>query len=135
MCIARSETTGKPATIQLVPDRVSINADGEDLSIVTVTVRDAQDKEVADADNLIHFALDGRGTIIGVGNGNPSSHERDKCLTGSWQRSLFNGNCQVIIQAGRAGGTMTLRASSEGLRGTAMTVQAQSSESRPFVPE
>jgi hypothetical protein len=36
----------------------------------------------------------GRVKIIGVGNGDPSSHEPDKIFDGVWQRHLFNGKCQ-----------------------------------------
>jgi beta-galactosidase len=41
--------------------------------------------------------------LIGVGNGNPSSHEPDKYTEGDWQRRLFNGKCQVIVQSDLAG--------------------------------
>jgi len=32
------ETTGEPAAIRLKPDRAAINADGEDVSVITVAV-------------------------------------------------------------------------------------------------
>jgi beta-galactosidase len=73
----KEETTGAPAAVQLAPDRSTINADGEDLSIITVAVADDQGRTVPTADNLIHFELNGPGKIIGVGNGDPSSHEPD----------------------------------------------------------
>jgi beta-galactosidase len=72
------ETTGDPAAIKLTPDRATINADGEDVSVVTVAVTDAQGRVVPLASNLVHFELDGPGKILGVGNGDPSSHEADK---------------------------------------------------------
>lgn len=74
------ETTGAPAAITLTPDRTRINPDGEDLSIVTVAVTDAQGHIVPTADNLVHFEISGAGKIIGVGNGDPSSHEPDVYL-------------------------------------------------------
>ena len=37
----RAETTGAPAAIQLSPDRSTVNADGEDVSVVNVSVVDA----------------------------------------------------------------------------------------------
>ena len=72
------ETTGEPAAIQLAPDRATINADGEDVSVVRVQVNDAQARMVPDATNEIIFEISGPGKIIGVGNGDPSSHEPDK---------------------------------------------------------
>jgi beta-galactosidase len=74
---AKVETTGEPASVQLTPDRSAINADGENVSIFTVSVADAQGRIVPDASNLIQFALDGPGRILGVGNGDPSCHEPD----------------------------------------------------------
>ncbi|HUD83812.1 MAG TPA: beta-galactosidase GalA [Candidatus Saccharimonadales bacterium] len=71
------ETTGVPARIKLLPDRASINADGQDISIITVAVTDAEGRIVPTAENLIDFDLGGPGKIIGVGNGDPSCHEPD----------------------------------------------------------
>ena len=71
------ETTGEAARIQLTPDRKTINADGEDVSVFTVSALDAQGRTVPVAQNQIHFLAEGAGNIIGVGNGDPSSHEPD----------------------------------------------------------
>ncbi len=71
------ETTGEPAGVKLTPDRSSIEANGEDLSIITVAVTDAQGRIVPVAGNQIQFELDGPGKIIGVGNGDASCHEAD----------------------------------------------------------
>jgi beta-galactosidase len=71
------ETTGAPAAVQLEPDRATINADGEDVSVITVSVRDAQNRVVPVATNLVDFDLEGPGKILGVGNGDPSCHEPD----------------------------------------------------------
>jgi beta-galactosidase len=71
------ETTGAPAAIQLAPDRSTLNADGQDISLITVSVRDSHGRVVPDAAHAIHFDLDGPGKILGVGNGDPSCHEPD----------------------------------------------------------
>lgn len=74
----RIKTTGEPATLNIQPDRTRIVANGEDVSILTVQVLDSKSAVVPTAENEITFSLQGPGTIIGVGNGNPSSHEPDK---------------------------------------------------------
>jgi len=112
---AKVETTGEPVKIIITPDRTAINADGEDVSIVTVTAVDAQGREVPTAANLLKFELSGPGKIIGVGNGDPSSHEPDKYLTGNYSRSLFNGKCQVIVQSTKTNGEIKLIASGSNL--------------------
>jgi len=71
------ETTGEAAAIQLTPDRSTINADGTDVSVITVAIADAQGRVVPTAANKINFSLEGAGKIIGVGNGDPSCHEPD----------------------------------------------------------
>ena len=71
------ETTGAPAAVQLEPDRATINADGEDVSVITVSIRDGQDRIVPVATNRVEFDLEGPGNILGVGNGDPSCHEPD----------------------------------------------------------
>ncbi len=72
------ETTGEPYAVKLVPDRININADGEDVSTVTVEVVDSKGRIVPTAGNEIAFTIKGPGKIIGVGNGDPSSHEPDR---------------------------------------------------------
>ena len=71
------ETTGDPASVQLTPNRATLNADGEDVSVITVAVTDARGRIVPVAGNRIHFEVSGAGKILGVGNGDPSCHEPD----------------------------------------------------------
>jgi len=73
----RIETTAEPAIVTLTPDRYSIRADGEDISVITVQVADMNGRTVPTAGNEIAFSIQGPGRIIGVGNGDPSSHEPD----------------------------------------------------------
>ena len=77
----RVETTGDATTLQLKPDRSTINADGEDVSVFTVSAMDAQGRSVPVAQNMVHFDVTGSGKILGVGNGDPSSHEPDTFVT------------------------------------------------------
>jgi beta-galactosidase len=88
MADEKIETTGSPAAIQLTPDRATINPDGEDVSVVTVAVTDAKGRVVPVANNRIDFEVSGPGKIIGVGNGDPSSHEPDVYLKSSSDRQI-----------------------------------------------
>jgi beta-galactosidase len=72
------ETTSTETTITLTPDKSNIKADGEDVSVVTMNVNDVKGKLVPTASNEITFTIKGPGKIIGVGNGDPSSHEPDR---------------------------------------------------------
>jgi beta-galactosidase len=109
------ETTDEPFELVITPYKTTMIADGMDASVINVSVIDKKGREVPDAQNLIKFSLKGNAKIIGVGNGDPSSHEPDKCIEGNWQRELFNGKCQVIIQTGLTQDIIKLEAKSDGL--------------------
>jgi beta-galactosidase len=108
---ATVETTGPTHDIRMDPDRNILQADGKDAAIVRVSICDAQGRVVRIADNLVHFSVSGGGRIIGVGNGDPISHEPDKAN----KRRAFNGYCLVILQAGDEPGELVLQAKSSGL--------------------
>lgn len=112
---SKVETTGQALNVVLTPDKTILTADGKDATVINVSFTDDKGREVPIADNMVKFYLTGDAKIIGVGNGDPSSHEPDKCTNGTWQRSAFNGKCQIIIQAGKSMGNATLEAKSNGL--------------------
>lgn len=118
---AKVETTGKAIKVILSTDKTILLADGKDGAIVNVSFEDEKGREVPNADNMISFTLIGNAKIIGVGNGDPSSHEPDKCANGAWQRSAFNGKCQVIIQSEKTPGTVKFEAKSNGLNSKTVT--------------
>jgi beta-galactosidase len=74
------ETTGSSAVVQLIADRSTIKANGEDVSVVTVRINDGKGLNVPTANDEVTFSLGGPGKIIGVGNGDPTSHEPDKFI-------------------------------------------------------
>jgi len=82
------ETTGAPSAVQLLPDRPAIDANGEDISIITVKVVDEKGRVVPTANHPISFDIEGPGRILGVGNGNPSSHESDTFVPNTKFHSL-----------------------------------------------
>ncbi len=124
------ETTGAAAAIKLIPDRATINADGEDVSLVTVAVVDAQGRVVPTASDDVTFALDGPGQIIGVGNGDPSSHEPDK----AGKRKVFNGLAQVIVQSKKNAGAIKLSATAAALSAGSVNIDAAATTPRASVP-
>ena len=79
---------------------------GEDVVVLTVEALDKEGRQIPTADYPIHFKVSGEGSLIGVGNGDPNCQESDK----QPMRSLFNGLAQVIVQANRTPGTITIEA-------------------------
>ena len=86
-------TTGAATRIQLQPHKKSIQADGRDLAVYTVSLLDDKGRVVPTADNNMHFTITGAGKIIGLGNGDPSSlapevfvdSSSGYSLAGDWQ--------------------------------------------------
>lgn len=120
---AKIETTGQATTVVLTPDKTILMADGKDATVVNISITDEKGREVPTANNLLAFTISENAKIIGVGNGDPSSHEADMCKEGNWQRSAFNGKCQVIIQSGKNVGDIKLEAKSNGLKSGAVLLQ------------
>jgi beta-galactosidase len=82
------ETTGPAAAVQLVPDRAALQADGRDTAVITFSVQDDQGRVVPVANNAVTFEVEGPGRILGVGNGDPSSHEPDVYFSAPPVRTL-----------------------------------------------
>ena len=101
------ETTGPVVALRLAADRTEINADGEDVTLLTASAVDSQGRSVPTANVLVDFAVTGEGALIGVGNGDPNCQESDK----EPRRSLFNGLAQVIVQSTKTAGTIQIEAS------------------------
>ena len=106
------ETTGAPHALRLCADRNTLTSDGEDLAVVEVTVIDAEERIVPNAELDIAFDVGGPGRIIGAGNGDPFSHEPDKAP----RRRTFAGHCQVLVQTTDEAGTIKLRAAAQGVK-------------------
>jgi beta-galactosidase len=103
----KRETTGEIVAVRLTADRMTIDADGADVVVLTVDALDAAGRALPTAQNMINFKVTGEGALIGVGNGDPNCHESDK----ESRRSLFNGLAQVIVQSTKTAGTITIEAS------------------------
>src|SRR5439155_8421330 len=106
------QTSGAARQIVLTADRQTMRADGADVAAIAVSVVDAQGRPVPTAEHLIRFQVTGPGRMLGVGNGDPSSHESDKVP----RRKLFNGLAMVLIQSIEKPGVIRLIANAEGLR-------------------
>ncbi len=110
--IVEIKTAGEPAKIVLEADRSTIQADGKDLSFVTVTILDKDGVPVPYADNLVTFNVSDNLAIAGVDNGCQTSHES---FQGN-KRNAFNGKCLVILKSkDKKAGTGKLTATSDGL--------------------
>jgi len=73
------KTSGAPAKIRLTADGQDLKAPG-DVIIVTAEVTSKNDEHVPVANNGLTFSISGGGKIIGLGNGDPTSLEKDRFI-------------------------------------------------------
>jgi len=124
---AAQETTGVPVALRLTPARTVMRGDGEDALPITIDAIDAAGRHVPTANLMTHFSAKGA-AIIGVGNGDPNSHEPEK----GNQRSLFNGLAQLIIQTEQGPRSrIVLRAEAAGLKPAILTIDRLPGQARP----
>ena len=117
----KTVTTGNAAKLTMKSDVNILKADGKDVAIINIAVRDSKGNIVPTANNRIMFSVEGPGKIIGTGNGDPSCHDPEKT---DW-RKAFNGYCQVLVQAGKTPGTVRVRASAQNLINAEVTLNLQ----------
>jgi len=119
--IKEISTSGSPAKIQLLADRKTILANGQDVVHLELNIQDDHNNFVPDASNRINFKLEGDATIIAVDNGDPLNEESYN----SNSLKVFNGKCLVIIKSTKTKGEFTFYAESEGLEMARVTISSE----------
>ena len=125
----KRETTGPAAKLVMSADRREVSADGEDVAMFSVEVRDARDRAIPITDNEVTFKVSGEGKLIGVGNGDPTDQASDKGTS----RKAFCGYCMAVVQSTKNGGNITVEATAPGLPPATVTVAAKPVTLRPQV--
>jgi beta-galactosidase len=115
-------TSGDPAKITLTADRRTIDADGYDLSYITIDCYDNNDNFVPTAMNQLYFNIEGAGELVGVDNGNAAGSES---LKGNKMR-LFNGKALAIVRSLRGiKGDIKLTVTGDGLEGAEIIIRTK----------
>jgi len=99
-------TAGKPARLQLDAwtQQPALQADGEDLAFVTVSLTDKLGTLIPNASDQLEFKVEGAGQFRAVCNGDATSLESFTKPT----MKLFSGQLVVVLQAAKHAGTLTL---------------------------
>ena len=99
-----------------------IQADGDDLSFVTVRIEDEGGNLCPLADNLVSFRVSGAGRIEAVDNGNAATAEPFHAD----HRKAFNGLALLIVRSkSGASGPIAVAASGDGLTAGQVDITAQ----------
>lgn len=78
--IEKVKTTGEAASLKFEMYKSNINEEGIGTAVINITATDKNGLIIPTADNEINFSLSGPAKIIGVGNGNPFSMEKDRFI-------------------------------------------------------
>ena len=114
-------TAGAPHHIELVADRTTLHADGEDLSFVTVKVVDKDGNLCPLAENEIRFRVKGAGTYRAGANGNPASLENFQTP----RMKVFNGMMTAIVSTTDEPGSIVLEATAKGLKNAVLKLESK----------
>jgi len=120
-------TAGEAVGLHMVADRTAAQADGQDLSFVSVEAVDAEGRLQPHADHEVQFSIDGPGVIEAVGNGDgqdPAAYKGDR-------RKLFQGRALVVVRTSRQAGSIKITASTAGLKPGSATIEASAPAPRP----
>ncbi|HVS97869.1 MAG TPA: family 78 glycoside hydrolase catalytic domain [Puia sp.] len=104
-------TAGPPARIRLGADRTSLQADGSDLSFVTIRVTDAAGVTVPDAANDLQVSVSGPGALAGMDNG----YQADLASFHGPHHHAYNGLCLAIVRTKKQAGRILIRVGGKGL--------------------
>ncbi len=132
VCVAEhtKTTPTAPFIIKAESAYPTVSDDGQDIVIVNCSVADAKGNLVETAENELHFEIIGDACLIGVGNGNPNSHESDVLP----KRKLFAGKAQAIIRVLPKGKNVKIRVCAEGLGETVLIPDIRRSEPLKIIP-
>jgi beta-galactosidase len=114
-------TAGKPYQIVLEPDYKQVNANGEDLAYVTVSVVDKNGNPCPTATNQLNFSVKGNGTYRAACNGDATSLEMFHLPT----MKLFSGKLVVLLQSTNQEGNITLHVKGNGLKSATLNLEAK----------
>jgi len=119
-------TSGQATKLRVSADRKMVDANGEDLSFVTVEAVDADGRPDLQASQDVQFSVSGPGLIAAVGNGDA----QDADSYHSEHRKLYQGRALVVVRSSRKAGAIVLTARSSGLSEGAVTIEARGGSKR-----
>ena len=114
-------TAGKASAIRLTPDREALNADGEDLCYINVSLVDKDGNPVPVDSRLVKVKVTGAGSFKAVANGDPTSLEPFQ----QPQMHLFSGQLTVLVQAASQPGDITVEVTGKGVKKAIMKIKAE----------
>ncbi len=111
------ETTTAPVALGVEAkfgewERTELYAGNRDSLPIAVYATDEKGRRCPKASNMVTFKVKSGGKVLGVGNGDPVCHERDRAS----KRSLFNGYASAILEVNKNARELVVEVTSPGLK-------------------
>jgi beta-galactosidase len=110
-------TAGNPETISLSSIYPSVKADGQDVALVEVFLKDKDGRIVQHDDRKITYSVKG-GTLLGLDNGDLRIKEPHRTN----RMSTYFGRCLVVVRANKEVGDIIITAESDGLPAASLKI-------------
>ena len=115
-------TTGEAVGLKLTADRSVLDADGQDLSFITVEAVDEKGHLQMNSSQKVHFTISGAATIAATGSGDGQSQTS---YSGNVV-DLFYGRALVVLRTNRNNGEIKLDANADGLSSSSIVIKSKS---------
>lgn len=116
-----------PVKVTLKTDKVTLKANGNDLTFIEINVVDINDTPVANAKNRVTVSVSGAGRLVGLDNGDSTDYEEYKGTS----RRLFSGKLIAIVSSTDEPGEIIVNVSSKDLSGASMLLSSEYTDETP----
>lgn len=117
---------GEAKQILLKPQKHSLQANGEDLLFLEISMEDEQGHPVENANNRVLIRTEGAGALVGTDNGDSTDTEEYKASC----RRLFSGKLLAVLKAGTEPGNLRITVSSPGLETVCLEIPVEPAKVR-----
>ena len=114
-------TAGKPYAVRLTADRTTLEATGEDLAYVNVSVVDKAGNPVPTESREVQVKVTGAGKFRAMANGDPTSLE----LFHLPKMHLFSGQLTTLVQSGTTSGEIEVTVTAKGIKPATLKLQVE----------
>jgi beta-galactosidase len=114
-------TVSEPVAICISADAKAIKADGQDVALIEVTLKDKNNNPAYLANDRVDFEVRGDGKIIGTDNGDAACLDNFKL---PW-RKAYQGRCIAVVQSTGKKGKIKITAKVAGIQDASIAINAE----------
>ena len=120
-------TAGDPAKIVLESLYPSVQADGQDVALIEISLADTAGLPVQHDDRKVSVTVEGAGVFVGLDNGDLRMREPIRTN----RLSTWFGHCLLVVRSKQTAGDIRVTVKSEGLPDASLTISAVKNRPKP----